>query len=80
MTTRESAHALLDALPESALEDALAALDRIAGRIFSDEDEVLSPEELSAIARGREQIKAGRWHSDEAVDAMLARFEPASRP
>ncbi|MFN0093703.1 MAG: hypothetical protein ACKVVT_02865 [Dehalococcoidia bacterium] len=81
MTTRESAHALLDALPESALDDALDLLRAMAGvpdagRDPLDEapvvDEQLSTLDVDAIEAGWADVRAGRRRSSAEVNAMLA--------
>ncbi|MFN0093205.1 MAG: hypothetical protein ACKVVT_00290 [Dehalococcoidia bacterium] len=79
MTTRESAHALIEALPEGSLAAALAALAGVMRESYPIEDEDLSPKEHASLRRALADVAAGRIHSDEDVDRMLNAAASRSR-
>ena len=67
-TTRERLHALLDELPDERLEEAGAALALLK---VPDDDEPTTPEDLAAIARGREAYRRGETIPDDVVAREL---------
>ena len=81
MTTKESLHALIDTLPESALPEAERYLRRLQSAAADsfltflmnapEDDEPLTPEDIAAIEEGKSEIARGEaipW--DEAWERL----------
>jgi hypothetical protein len=79
MSSKESLHRLVDALPESAVEEAervlraLATDDPVAGAalLAPDDDEPGTPEEAAAVQEGREALARGDFYTLEEVRREL---------
>jgi hypothetical protein len=79
MTTREKAHELLDALPESEIEPVVEFLasrgeDPVLRLLedASEEDEEISAEEQAAVAASRAELEAGA--PTMSVDEFRSRY------
>ncbi|MFN0096290.1 MAG: hypothetical protein ACKVVT_16135 [Dehalococcoidia bacterium] len=74
MTRRKAVHAIIDYLPDDAIEEVEALLEQLQldrlKRAFADaplDDEPLSPAEAAGIERGEADLAAGRWVPHEDV-------------
>jgi len=63
-TTRDELRQLIDTLPDDRLDEARAALTILN---VPDDDEPITPEDLEAIARGREAYRRGELISHDEV-------------
>ena len=81
MVTKQELHILVDALPESALAEAGATLERLADPLLlalltaPEDDEPEDDEERAAVAEARAEFKRGEWEPWEEVRARLLKME-----
>jgi hypothetical protein len=79
VTTKETLHRLVDAIPERNLDPAPLALEPLADPVVfvlasaPEEDEPLSAEEEAMIAEARAEYQRGEFVSDAEFDTQLNR-------
>ena len=77
MTTKEQLHALVEALPESQLDAAAAALEPLADPVLRallmapEDDEPLTAEEQAAIAESRAAYGRGEFVAHDELKRRL---------